>query len=93
MLLLKRIICSASRIYSFVFVVWIVFSWFRVDPDSRLYPIYKFCDGATGWILKPLQRLIRPVQVGETAVDFTVLIPLVILSLLIPAILGCSGLV
>jgi uncharacterized protein YggT (Ycf19 family) len=91
-MLVTRILCSASRIYSIVFVVWILFSWFSIDPESRLYPIYKVCDAATGWILRPLQRLLKPVRVGETAVDFTVLIPLLILSVVIPALLGCEGL-
>ncbi len=90
--LVLRALCSASRIYSFVFIVWIVFSWFPVDPDSRLYTVYKACDVATGWVLRPLQRLIRPVRVGEVAVDFTVLVPLIVLTVVIPAILGCGRL-
>lgn len=90
--MIVRILCSASRIYSFVFIAWIVFSWFSVDPDSRLYPAYRFCEVATGWIMRPLQRLLKPVRVGETSVDFTVLIPLLILSVVVPALLGCARL-
>lgn len=91
--MLVRLLCSAARIYGMVFVVWVVFSWFGIDPESRLYPVYKLCDAATGWALRPLRRLLKPVRVGEAAVDFTVLIPLLVLTLIIPAILGCGGLV
>lgn len=91
--MIRRALCSAARIYSLVFIAWILFSWFTVDIDSKLYPLYRLCDTAVGWVMRPLQRLIRPVQMGEVAVDFTVLIPLVVLSYVVPLILGCQSLI
>lgn len=84
-----RTLCSLTRLYTLVFVAWILFSWFSVDSESRLYPLYKACDIAAGWVMRPLRRLFRPVQIGEVAVDFTVLIPLIVLSTILPAIFGC----
>ena len=87
-----RILCSFSRIYSFIFIAWIFFSWFRIGPDSRLYSVQKFCEASTSWIMRPLQRVFKPVRIGEAAFDFTVLIPLLVLTVVVPAILGCSRL-
>ena len=68
------LICAALRLYVFVIIARVIFSWIRVNPDTPVASIYSVIFNLTEPVLGPLRRAIPPMRMGVAAIDLSPLI-------------------
>jgi YggT family protein len=76
------LIHNVLSLLSFVIIAWVIMSWLVgfdvINLRNRFaHSIYRALDAATGWMFRPLRRLIPPI--GGT-LDITPLIPLLLIE-------------
>ena len=69
-----ELICAALRLYVFVVIARVIFSWIRVNPGTPVASIYSVIYNLTEPVLGPLRRAIPPMRMGVAAIDLSPLI-------------------
>ena len=65
------LICAALRLYVFVIIARVIFSWVRVTPGTPVARIYSVIYSLTEPVLGPLRRAIPPMRMGAAAIDLS----------------------
>ncbi len=73
------ILCWALLLYALAFLARAVLSWFPIRSDGLAATIAGGLMLVTDPVLRPLRRLLRPLQVGSVALDFAPTIIMVVL--------------
>jgi YggT family protein len=68
------LICAVLRLYVFVVIARVIFSWVRVTPGTPVASIYSVIFNLTEPVLGPLRRAIPPMRMGAAAIDLSPLI-------------------
>jgi YggT family protein len=68
------LICAVLRLYVFVILARVIFSWIRVTPGTPVASIYSVIYNLTEPVLGPLRRAIPPMRMGAAAIDLSPLI-------------------
>lgn len=68
------LICAVLRLYLFVILARVIFSWIRVTPGTPVASIYSVIYNLTEPVLGPLRRAIPPMRMGAAAIDLSPLI-------------------
>lgn len=72
----RELLCSVLYWWQILFFIRLLLSWFRIDPNGWMATI----DGAlrivTDPVLKPVRKVMKPVDLGGTSIDLS---PLVII--------------
>ncbi len=68
------LICAVLRLYVFVIIARVIFSWIRVTPGTPVASIYSVIFNLTEPVLGPLRRAIPPMRMGAAAIDLSPLI-------------------
>lgn len=76
------LLAAAVRIYTFLLIARVLFSW--LPPRHRQSEVYRFLFAATEPVLGPLRRVLPPAG----GMDFSPLVALVILEVVRRALLG-----
>ena len=76
------LICAALRLYVFVIIARVIFSWIRVTPGTPVARIYSVIYSLTEPVLGPLRRAIPPMRLGMAAIDLSPIIVLVGITLI-----------
>ena len=71
------LICLLLRLYVFVVIARVIFSWVRVTPGTPMASIYSVIYNLTEPVLGPLRRAIPPMRMGAGAIDLSPLIIIV----------------
>jgi YggT family protein len=69
-----ELICAVLRLYVFVILARVIFSWIRVTPGTPVASIYSVIYNLTEPVLGPLRRAIPPMRMGAAAIDLSPLI-------------------
>ncbi len=79
------LLCLAAQLYVFVLFARIILSWFPIEPESALRPVFSVLYAMTEPLLGPLRRVLPPVGVGGMGIDLSPMIVTVgIQFLLVP---------
>ena len=80
------------QLYIIVIFVRIILSWFPIQPDSVFAQIYRFVYAITEPVLGPIRRLMPGVGVGGMGLDFSPIIVLLLLQIILIPIVQRAGL-
>lgn len=69
-----ELICAVLRLYVFVILARVIFSWIRVTPGTPVASVYSVIYNLTEPVLGPLRRAIPPMRMGAAAIDLSPLI-------------------
>jgi YggT family protein len=79
-----RIIVDIIQAYLIVLLVRIVFTWFPINPWSRLARVVRVLAALTDPILVPVRRVLPPLRVGSgAAIDLSPLLVFFALEILL----------
>lgn len=79
------ILCQIAYLYSIVIILRAISSFFPVSPGSPFAPVVSFLYRATEPVFAPIRR----VMPATGPFDFTPLVVLLALQILVPLLLGC----
>lgn len=79
------IVCQIAYLYSVVIILRAISSFFPVSPSSPLAPVVSFLYRVTEPVFAPVRR----VMPATGPFDFTPLVVLLVLQLIVPRLLGC----
>lgn len=78
-----RIVLDVLEAYLYVVLARVVLSWFPIGPTSPFSRVVRVLGAVTDPVLVPVRRLIPPLRIGGMGVDFSPLIVVLLLELLI----------
>ena len=73
------VLCWLLLLYALAFLLRAVLSWFPIQPGGVAATLAGGLMAVTDPVLRPLQRVLRPMQVGNVALDFAPSIVMVVL--------------
>ncbi|MCY3786893.1 MAG: YggT family protein [bacterium] len=73
------ILCVLLALYALAFLLRAVLSWFPIRPEGPAATLAGFLIMVTDPPLRPLRRMLRPLRVGNVALDFAPAIIVVVL--------------
>jgi YggT family protein len=76
------LICLLLRLFVFVVIARVIFSWVRVTPGTPMASIYSAIYNITEPVLGPLRRAIPPMRMGAGAIDLSPLIIIIVVPLI-----------
>lgn len=76
---MASLIVSLLTLYSFVLIARALLSWFRIGPDSPMYPVARVIDQVTEPVLAPIRSILP--QTG--GFDFSILVAILGLNLVV----------
>ena len=79
------ILCQIAYLYSIVIILRAISSFFPVSPSSPFAPVVSFLYRVTEPVFAPVRR----VMPATGPFDFTPLVVLLVLQLIVPRLLGC----
>ncbi|MEY2710593.1 MAG: YggT family protein [Actinobacteria bacterium] len=79
------IVCQIAYLYSVVIILRAISSFFPVSPSSPFAPVVSFLYRVTEPVFAPVRR----VMPATGPFDFTPLVVLLVLQLIVPRLLGC----
>ena len=79
------IVCQIAYVYSVVIILRAISSFFPVSPSSPFAPVVSFLYRVTEPVFAPVRR----VMPATGPFDFTPLVVLLVLQLIVPRLLGC----
>ena len=79
------IVCQIAYLYSVVIILRAISSFFPVSPSSPFAPVVSFFYRVTEPVFAPVRR----VMPATGPFDFTPLVVLLVLQLIVPRLLGC----
>ena len=85
-------ISSLLQLYIVVIFVRVILSWFPISPDSVMASIYRFVYAVTEPVLGPIRRVMPGVGFGGMGLDFSPIIVLLLLQLILIPIVQRAGL-
>ena len=80
------------QLYIIVIFVRVILSWFPISPDSALASVYRFVYGVTEPVLGPIRRVMPGVGVGGMGLDFSPIIVLLLLQIIVIPVVQRAGL-
>jgi YggT family protein len=78
-----RIVYLIVEIYLYVLIARIVLSWFPMRPDSPVMPVVKVLGAVTDPVLKPLRKVLPPLNVGGMGIDLSPILLCVALEIIL----------
>jgi YggT family protein len=90
--LLSHPISSLLQLYIVVVFVRVILSWFPISPDSFLASVYRFVYAITEPVLGPIRRVMPGVGVGGMGLDFSPIIVLLGLQIIVIPLVSRAGL-
>jgi YggT family protein len=85
-------VSSLLQLYIVVVFVRVILSWFPISPDSPIASVYRFVYAITEPILGPIRRVMPGVGFGGMGLDFSPIILLLGLQLLVIPLVRSAGL-
>lgn len=85
---LTRVFCTLLNVVWFAFLARVIWSWLPVPRGGLLLRAYELLVELTDPVLKPLRKLIPPIQAGGMGVDVSAILVFVIARVLQQAL--CS---
>ncbi|MFN5651122.1 MAG: YggT family protein [Actinomycetes bacterium] len=79
------ILCQIAYLYSIVIILRAISSFFPISPGSPFAPVVSFLYRVTEPVFAPVRR----VMPATGPFDFTPLVVLLALQILVPLLLGC----
>jgi YggT family protein len=79
------LICGLLSLYAIVIILRIVASWFPVDYNSPFAPVVRVLFQMTEPVLAPVRRVLPTAG----PFDFTPIVVLIVLNIILPRLLGC----
>jgi YggT family protein len=79
------IICGLLSLYGIVIILRVVASWFPVDYNSPFAPVVRVLIQLTEPVLAPVRRVLP--MAGPF--DFTPIVVLIAVNIILPRLLGC----
>jgi YggT family protein len=79
------LVCQIAYLYSVVIILRAISSFFPVSPSSPFAPVVSFLYRVTEPVFAPVRR----VMPATGPFDFTPLVVLLVLQLIVPRLLGC----
>ena len=73
------VVCWLLLLYALAFLARAVLSWFPINPDGVAATLAGGLMMITDPLLRPLRKVLRPMQVGNVGLDFAPTIVLVVL--------------
>jgi YggT family protein len=80
------------QLYIIVIFVRVILSWFPIQPESVFASIYRFVYAITEPVLGPIRRVMPGVGVGGMGLDFSPIIVLLLLQIILIPIVQRAGL-
>ena len=80
------------QLYLIVIFLRVILSWFPISPDSALSSVYRFVYGITEPVLGPIRRVMPGVGVGGMGLDFSPIIVLLLLQIIVISLVQRAGL-
>jgi YggT family protein len=80
------------QLYIIVIFVRVILSWFPIAPDSVFASVYRFVYAITEPVLGPIRRVMPGVGFGGMGLDFSPIIVLLLLQLILIPIVQRAGL-
>jgi YggT family protein len=84
-----NLICSLLQLYVLLILARVILTWFPISPDSVFATIDHVLRVITDPVLEPVRRALPPARMGGMALDFSPIIVILVLTLLVPPLLGC----
>jgi YggT family protein len=79
------------QLYIIVIFVRVILSWFPISPDSPLAAVYRFVYAITEPVLGPIRRVMPGVGFGGMGLDFSPIIVLLLLQIILIPIVKSAG--
>jgi len=77
--------------YLIVIFVRVILSWFPISPDSPMASVYKFVYSITEPVLGPIRRVMPGARVGGMGLDFSPIIALLALEVILIPLVRSAG--
>lgn len=78
-----RIAYLIVEIYLFILIARILLSWFPISAGSPVAPVVRVLSVVTDPVLRPLRRVLPPLNLGGMGVDLSPIILCVLLEILL----------
>jgi YggT family protein len=78
-----RFIGWLIELYILLLIARALLSWFAAAPHSGLAKVDRVLGAITEPVLRPVRRVIRPVRVGGTYLDLSILVVVIVGQLLV----------
>jgi YggT family protein len=78
-----HIVYLIVEIYLYILIVRIILSWFPISESSPFMPVVRVLSAVTDPILKPLRRVLPPLNLGGMGIDLSPIIVLVVLEIVL----------
>ncbi len=85
-------VSSLLQLYIVVIFVRVILSWFPISPDSPIAAVYRFVYAITEPVLGPIRRVMPGVGFGGMGLDFSPIIVLLGLQILVIPLVRSAGL-
>jgi YggT family protein len=85
-------ISSLLQLYLIVIFVRVILSWFPISPDSALASVYRFVYAITEPVMGPIRRVMPGARVGGMGIDFSPIIVLLLLEVILIPLVRNAGL-
>ena len=79
------------QLYIVVIFVRVILSWFPISPDSPMASVYKFVYSITEPVLGPIRRVMPGARVGGMGLDFSPIIALLALEVILIPLVRSAG--
>lgn len=79
------LVCALLSLYGIIIILRVVSSWFPVNYDSPFAPIVRVLIQITEPVLAPVRRVLP--MAGPF--DFTPIVVLIVVNIILPRLLGC----
>ena len=83
---LLNIVCLAGQLYFFVIFARIITSWFPIQPDSPMAPVFSVLYALTEPVLGPVRRVVPPLMIGGMGLDLSAIIVTIVLQVLLSSL-------
>jgi YggT family protein len=78
-----HIVYLIVEIYLYILIIRIVLSWFPISESSPIMPVVRALGAVTDPILKPLRRVLPPINVGGMGIDISPILLCVVLEIIL----------
>ena len=87
-----HLLSSLAEAYLVVIFIRVILSWFPISPGSAMASIYNVVYSVTEPVLGPIRRVMPGVGVGGMGLDFSPIIVLLLLQIILIPIVQRAGL-
>jgi len=82
LLVIVRLVDLSFTAYTWLIIIRVLLSWFRIPSGRYLLPVYRFIFEMTEPLLAFFRRLMPSVMVGGAGIDFSPIVAILVLQLL-----------